>query len=202
MALSFGGNKSKQKQSSKQYVLKQQLPFLENLWGQAQDVAVPTAAGQLLAQLTPGIGQGLQGAFNTMSGLTDPQAQIDAQSASLQSGLGQLFREQINPAIESNAISAGGLGGGRQGVAQGVATGQLANAFTQGYGDIVSRANQQSLTAGAMLPGMGQAMTDNALAPQMGQFEPLAMLAQILGSPTVLTKSSGSQKGSGFNFGL
>lgn len=190
------GNQQQTSSSGKSFISKQQLPFLRDLWQQAQGMSNAVTPGvQALGQsLIPG----MQGAFNNTLGLTDPQAQIDAQSASLQAGLGQLFREEINPAITSNAIAAGGLGGGRQGVAQGVAAGQLGQAFTQGLGDITARANQQALGAANSLGGQAGAMTGAAMAG----FDPLSRLAAIIGAPTVLNKQESSGSSSGFKFGF
>ena len=133
---------------------------------------------------------GLTNAMGTAAGLMDPSAQIEAQSAALQSGLGSLFRNEINPGIESEAIAAGGLGGGRQGVAQGVAAGQLGDAFTQGYGDIVGRANQQALGAAGMMPGLANANMQNALQPMMAGLDIQSQLANILGGPTILSRNT------------
>jgi hypothetical protein len=202
MAMSAKGDTSKQSQSNKSFIAKQQLPYLENLWQQAQGVADPNAVTQAAQGVADFSSPMMRQAMTSVFGLTNPQAQIDAQAASLQSGLGDLFRNEINPAIQTNAIAAGGFGGGRQGVAEGVAAGQLANAYTQGYGDIVGRANQTALGASGMMPGMMQGLYDTETLPSMAGFDPLTTLAAILGSPTVLGKSSGKGKSAGFGFGV
>jgi len=67
--------------------------------------------------------------------------------AMLQSDLGNLFREELQPAISSTAIAGRGLGGGRQGVAEGEAIGRLGREFVRGRNDIVGRDIDRTLTA-------------------------------------------------------
>jgi len=205
-AMSAGGSQSKQSSSSSSnsFIDPTQAGFLGNMWGQAQGITDPNAVGQAASNAAGMNSPFLQGAMNTMSGLMDPQGQIAAQSASLQSGLGDLFRNEINPAIQSNAVAMGGLGGGRQGVAEGVATGQLANAYTQGLGDITARANAQAGASAAMMPGLTEANMGNTMAGQLGGYAPLQQLAQILGNPAILQEMQSKSKGKteSFNFGM
>lgn len=88
-----------------------------------------------------------QGNLDTLQRLGNPTGQIAAQSRSLRSGLKEQFAEEINPAISGSAIAAGGFGGGRQGVAQGQAAGEIADAYTQGLGQITADANNLALGA-------------------------------------------------------
>lgn len=212
--MSAGGSSSNESSSSNSFtnmdsfISGSQLPFLQNMWQQSQGYANPGVT-QGAAQAGAGaVLPGMQSAYGNIGALTDPTAQIDAQSSSLQAGLGQMFREQINPAIQTNAISAGGFGGGRQGVAEGVATGQLADAYTKGYGDIVSRANNTALGAGSMLPGMAQGIYDMNVNPTMAGLDPMAQLASILGNPAILNKTRSQSQGqssgssSGFEVGF
>jgi len=204
--MSAGGSqeKTRQDQSSRSFIDPTQAGFLGNMWQQAQGIADPNAVGQA-AQNTAGMNSPfLQSAMNTTNQLMDPRAQIATQSASLQSGLGDLFQNEINPAIKSNAVGMGGLGGGRQGVAQGVATGQLANAYTQGLGDITARANAQAGSAASMMPGLTDAMMNNTMAGQLGGYAPLQQLAQILGNPAILQEMESKSRGSrqSFDFGM
>lgn len=212
MSVGFGksSNESQQTSSSdaSSFVWDQQIPYLTGLWDNASAAANPGGAGAALGGVNNFMQPLLQNTATNLGGLTDPSGQIAAQAASLQSGLGDLFRNEINPAIKTNAISAGQFGGGRQGVAEGVATGQLANAYTQGYGDIVARANQQALGASALIPSFGQAQQQLALGQYTAPMDILAALSGILGSPTVLQKSqsrgqaTGSGSQWGFDFGL
>jgi len=220
--MSIGGNSSKQKSSSTQqsqnqsasqsFVDPSQSPFLRGLYGLSSGFTNPFAQQTAAAQAGAFANPALQGAVSNLGAMTNPQAQIDAQTSSLQSGLGRLFREEINPQLTSDAILAGGLGGGRQGVAQGVAAGQLASAYTEGVGDIVARANQNATAAAGILPGVTQGLLQSRLAPQTAGLDVLAQLSGILGSPTILqrTQASGSSgsavsssgKSAGFNLGL
>lgn len=144
----------------------------------------------------------LQQALGVAQGLADPSAQIAAQSSALQTGLGNLFNNEINPAIEGNSLASGGFGGGRQGVAQGVAAGGLADAFTQGLGDITARANSQALAANNSILGLTQGQMSNAGAGAQFGLSQLGGIGSILGSPTVLSQSTnfGNQGSQSRNF--
>lgn len=107
--------------------------------------------------------QAYQPALAAMRQQMNPTRQIQAQGRSLQSGLGEMFREELNPAIRGNAIAAGGFGGGRQGVAQGQAVGELADAYTQGLGDITANANAQALGASQGYAGILDSLRQRAL---------------------------------------
>lgn len=136
------------------------------------------------------------------SRLTDTSAR-DAQLGALQSGLGTLFREELNPAITSRGVSTGTLGGGRQGVAQGVAVGKIASEYQKGAADIIGRDQlARDTAAGTLMTGRTQAAGTalNAIpglvgAAQAGLNAPLSpyqALAGILGGPTTLGSSSSS----------
>ena len=53
-------------------------------------------------------------------------------------GVGDMLTRQALPAIDSNAVAAGGVGGSRQGVAQGLAIGDAAKGLSQGLGSLYS----------------------------------------------------------------
>jgi len=156
--------------------------FLRNA-GQAQ---VGVGAGAVGAAASRGAGN-INAAQTANRALFDPAAQIAAQTSSLKSGLGSLFKNEINPAIENAAIASGGFGGGRQGVAQGVAAGQLGDAFTSGLGDITARANAQAQVAIGAAPGLAEAGIGAAAAPGQFGFDQLGQFAQLVGAPTVLS---------------
>ena len=207
--MGFGANKSSNQSLSfmnkDSFISDAQLPYLQNLWGMASGAVNPAgaqAAGQGVADTAlPGLGS----AFQNIAGITDAQGQIDAQANSLQSGLGRLFSNTINPEIDSQAVASGGFGG-RSAVMRGEAAGQLADAFTQGYGDIVAGARANALQASGMLPALAQGMNTTAMAPFMNAMQPLAMLGGILGGPTVLDRvrqgSMGVGKSSGASFSM
>jgi hypothetical protein len=160
--------------------------YLQDMWRQASGAADAAGARRAASGAAAGAQPYLQGAMNSTAQMMDPSRQIAAQSGSLRAGLGRMFRDEINPAIRSDAISAGGFGGGRQGVAQGVATGQLADAYTQGYGDIVAGARGQALQAAGMMPGLADARYQMAMRPYGAGMDQLSQLASILGGPAIL----------------
>ncbi len=88
---------------------------------------------QGLAQ-TPGLAQALQGQAGTAAGGFQTFAGggqvgqnpfLDQAIQALRQSANQDFQRNQLPAIQNNAIAAGGLGGSRQGIAQGVALGDL-----------------------------------------------------------------------------
>ena len=147
------------------------------------------------------------------SRLSGDDPALTAQLAELKSGLGDLFREEINPAITSKSIAAGTLGGGRQGVAQGIAAGKLGDVYQRGATSLLASAQGQRDTiasglntnatnaaaAGlAGLPNVLSLATSKATAPLMAQ----SLLQQILGGPTTLTTASGTSEQTSNQFGL
>lgn len=138
--------------------------------------------------------------------LTGGDALLDEQIAGLQSDLGEFFNETVMPGIRSDAIAAGALGGGREGVAAGIAGKGLLSEFQRGATGL--RVNAQA-TRNSIAQTLAQMQTQRrlsaagaGLAALPGQFQlaeagsfaalsPFAMLASILGGPTVLTDSFG-----------
>lgn len=127
------------------------------------------------------------------------QQQIDL----LGEDLGRFFSEDLNPAITSQAIGGGQLGGGRQGVAQGRALSEIANQFTRGAtalraGDIAARDAAAGTLAQNTVQGASVGLA--GLSPlagvaQMGfgaEISPYERLAAILGGPTTLTTAGSS----------
>lgn len=131
------------------------------------------------------------------SRVTGPNEALQGSLQTLQESLGRLFREEINPAITSEAIGAGALGGGRQGVAQAQGTRAIAEEFTRGASSLIQADVEQRqeaattlgtlLTEGASLglqnlPGLLQLGVEGQV-----NLAPLSALANILGPATVLT---------------
>ncbi|MCP4823969.1 MAG: hypothetical protein GY892_07600 [Shimia sp.] len=194
MGSSFGVNSG----SMSSFVDQSQQPYLDAVRGMGLGMI-----GQGSENVAQGQGQNqamLNQALIQNQALMDPNAQIAAQTSSLQSGLGDLFRNEINPAIQSNAMMAGGLGGGRQGVAQGVAAGELSDTYASAVGDIVARANAQAQGAVNSAPGLGQANLANRGAAAGYNMNQLGQFSSILGGPTVLQQSQqmGRQGSSSF----
>lgn len=139
------------------------------------------------------------------SRLTDTSAR-DAQLDVLEERMGQLFTEEINPAITARHVAGGTLGGGRQGVAQAQGAQRVAREFAAGASDILSRdqasrdsaaaALMQGRTAAAgvgaqLIPGLAGVAQAGLGAP----LSPYSTLASILGGPLALTTAESSQFG-------
>jgi len=127
------------------------------------------------------------------------QEQIDL----LGEDLGRFFEEELNPAITSQAVGGGQLGGGRQGVAQGRAISEVSDRFTRGAtalraGDISARDAAAGTLAGNAISGaqvgLGgiPALAGAADLGFSAALAPSERLAAILGGPTVLGSSQSS----------
>jgi hypothetical protein len=123
--------------------------------------------------------------------------------ASMKTDAGNLFREELNPAITSRAVASGALGGGRQGVAQGIAQGKVADDFTRNaaalrYSDVQAKdaiaANVAGNSIAAANTGLGSlpGMLDLVERGQNAELAPYGSLSSILGGPTTLTSAESS----------
>jgi hypothetical protein len=144
---------------------------------------------------------GIDALQNRVSGPNDVlQGNLDT----LQSSLGRLFREELNPAITGDAVAAGALGGGRQGVAQAGAARGIAEQFSAGASSLISTDQAQRDQAAATLSSLLTEGAGLGLQNLPGLFElglegelnlaPLSALADILGGPTVLTQAQDFSK--------
>lgn len=162
--IGFGGGQSKSSGQSAQFGTasnRDQLPFFQNLWGQAQGF-MPQAQQQA------GTGQNwIQGAQQTLQGQMNPQ-DIQNQMGYYGQQVGQQFRENIMPQIQGQASLAGGLGSSRNQLAQGYAGAQanqqLQNMGNQLYSDNANRAQN----AAGMMPGMANAFGQMGWSPYQG----------------------------------
>ncbi len=150
---------------------------------------------------------------------------LNQQIAALGQDIGQAFQESILPGIRRNAVSVGGLGGGRQGVAEGLAAEGVTRQFAQQAANlrasdlaqrqIAAAQLAQNALAGGQLAGagVGQQLAasqaglaalpgqfDLGLSPYAAQFAPLQALAGVVGAPTVLNTSQGTTRSSGRSF--
>ena len=233
---SFGKSSSRSSSSSfgasqgSTFVDPTQAPFLDFLrnagisqFGQQQD-----QLGQFAGQSQALFQQGQQ----ALGGLTDnpflsalggqaggnPDL-VAAQTGQLSDVLAQQFTEQINPAITSESIRGGQLGGGRQGVAQGAAIQGQQRALAAGnvgFQAADAARAQQAALGGGQLFGQGAEATQAALpglqgllaAPFGQQLQSLLGLGQAIGGPTTLSQQSAfdrsrsSGSSSGFNIGF
>lgn len=223
---SYSGSQSQSSSSSwsqdqaDSFIDPTQQAFLSNLWNVGSQFTSPQATSDAANQAGWASVPGLTSGINSLTGIMDSSAQIAAQEQSLSAGLSSLFADELMPQIQSDALAAGGFGGGRQGVAEGEAVGQIADAYTAGLGDIHASANANAVAAGQTMPGMVSSLFDAYTAPTVAGLDALSRLASILGTPTVLSSSAGesgsetqstSESGSGstteqegwdFEFGL
>ena len=134
------------------------------------------------------LGGGRQGVAQGLLG----QSSIDA----FQRGATQLRSDDIG-----RQLQAAGTLGGLQGQAAGQ-QGALGQAGFLGQGQLQQ---QGQLGAGQLNLAGQQALGSQfnlGLAPFSAQFGPLQSLAQILGSPTVLSQQTATGSGTGFDFGF
>lgn len=126
---------------------------------------------------------------------------LKEQIAGLSEDLGAFFRDELNPAITSQAVGGGTLGGGRQGVAQGIASKEVATQFARGAtalrsADVAARdAAARDLTAlktSAAGTGLGAlpALLGVAQTGALADLAPFQALAGVFGGPTVVGQSS------------
>ena len=143
------------------------------LGGQQQGFGQAQQAGQNLlgAQTQGGFGQELLGrqALGRDPASQALQAQAFGQNPALQEQIGQLgtditrqFTQGILPSIQGEAIGAGQLGGGRQGVAQGLGIQSALDAFSRGATDLrgqdIGRQLQAAQALGGLTGGAAQAL--------------------------------------------
>ena len=197
-------NMGQSKSRNKSFIDPTQLQYLSQMWNQGGNFF-----GSGGANFDAGAAQGFVDRLSSnpfMQQLgqfaTPNNAMVQNQMDMLGQNLGRQFSQQILPGIQSNAIAAGQLGGGRQGVAQGIASQGFADAFGQGASGIMSNAYNQAQQAtglGANLYGQ-QAMMGLQGLGQMQQMaaNPYLWWSQMLGGPTVLNKGSSDA----WNFGM
>ena len=246
---STSSSQSSSQQTSRSFVDPQQQPFLQNLRTQAQDVQqgqqqARTQSGfDLSGDLLGAGGQGLSnvgaiqgdlrgnlaGAGSTGSASEALRLQAFGENPELQNqinllgqDIGRTFTQQLLPGIQSEAIGAGQLGGGREGVAQGLGLQSALGEFQRGASTLRSEdinrqlqaatslgqlgLGQQAQTAGQLesagalnLGGIGalQGLFDLGQAGFDAEFGGLQQLAQILGDPTILNEAQASAQATG-----
>ena len=125
---------------------------------------------------------------------------LDDQIAALAEDVGEFFSEQVNPAITSEFVASGTLGGGRQGVAQGIAAREAGRTFARGATelraqDMAARDQAAAILGQQRLQG---AQTGLAALPSLAgiaefgfgaELAPYERLAAILGGPVTLSDS-------------
>jgi len=156
-------------QQNADFVFPQQVPFLQNLFGNAQQVQQGTQQGlnQFSQQTLPQLfQQGQQGQqqlgqlgqqtlgdnalLNSQASLNNfsNQSALQGQIGNLGENLGQFFNEQLLPGIDARSQVAGQQrGSARNNVALGQGIRDTANAFSRGAVDLTSQFGQQQIQA-------------------------------------------------------
>jgi hypothetical protein len=128
-----------------------------------------------------------QGSLSNLQSLGNQDAVVGAQLSSLRSGLQDLFAEQSN-VNRGNAFLSGAGGSTRAALVDTALQGELANAYTRGFGDIMANANRSAIGANQAAIG---AVNPLIAAETSANFADLGALQGLLGAPTVLNQSSG-----------
>ncbi len=222
--MSIGGNSSEQQSTSfgeatsnsfdnsgsSTFVDPNQSGFLNNMRQGAMNQF--NQGNDQLTGLGNQLTQGGMGALTQLGKTGDVSGFMNAQLGGLQSGLTDIWN-QGNIRIGDNAEASGAFGGGRHGIAEANLGGEIGKAYTQGYGDIMSNANAQSMQANnSILAGLPQVFNMGLNS----QFGGLGALQGLLGDPTILqnafsqggsssygydtSQSSGEKMGFGFGF--
>ena len=221
---SFGSSKSSSQSSGSSFVDPGQQPFLDFLRNSGVGLFGQQQGGfEQFGLQSQGLfqqGQDIIGGLTDNPFLSALQGQaggnpelVAAQTGQLSDVLGQQFLEQINPAITSQAIGGGQLGGGRQGVAQGAAIQGQQRALAAGNVQFQEQDAARSLAAaqsGGQLFGQGSQAGLGALpglqqllaSPFGLELQSLLGLGQAIGGPTVLNEQQASGSSSSFNVGF
>lgn len=134
---------------------------------------------------------------------------LNAQIGAIGEDLGSFFRDEINPTITGNAVAAGALGGGRQGVAQGSAVSDILKEFSTQAANLRAQdiTNRDAAALGLLGAQNANAQTGvsaigqlSGLTSDTAALDPYSQLAQILGAPTVLTESESAESSFGQEF--
>lgn len=211
--------------------------FYQQLYGKASGVADSAINSNILNDAAKTLFTGGSNFLKSMgmdegseylkSRLTGENPAVEDAIRKVQADTGRLFNEEFLPAITTDNVAGGTLGGSRQGVAQGLATREAGRLFTDAATDIRFRdINSRDAAAGTIAQntltaantGLGSlpsllGILDAGNTSELGI---LQRLSQIMGGPSTLTESEsfGSSfskaygeaqsrgKSSSFNFNL
>lgn len=181
-----GGGKSKSETNTVAQPPKWQIPYIQDVLTQAQDLYNQGPIQYYPDQAVAGINPTLQSGFNNLTGYG---ADYATQAANTGMGaLGQLvsgadplnnpffystlnaitrpittnYTDVVMPGLDAGALEAGQFGGARQGVAQGAAS----EAYLQSLGDTTSKFGTEAYQAG--LDSLGRAILAAPAVQQMG----------------------------------
>lgn len=184
----------------------EQSPFLQDLWGRAQ---------QMFGQSSPGTeamqqfaGGGAQDIMGEATGAWKGALQADpTKSPFFQSAVGaatrpmvEQFTQSVIPQLRSGAVAGGTFGGSRRGLAEGMG----AEALARQMGDVASQMGQQAygqgMQARTQALGMAPQMMQMGFTPgqmmEQARWGPLSQYAGIIGGPA-MTGGGGWQIGLG-----
>jgi len=179
-----GGGSQKSSQSSVDKgtnVWGPQQGYLKDLWGQAQG---QNNAG--LGQYGQQADQFINTAQSTMERMQNPG--VDPAMAAYSQNIGDQYRQQFMPALQGQAIQAGGLRGSRQQIGAALGAGQAMDSISDFAANSYAGQQQRALQAAQSAPGLAD------FARSMPWYN-LSQYAGILGSP-VMQDLGGSSKGS------
>ena len=202
--MSGGLSGGKSSSSSSNYIDKNQLPFLQNLWGGGQGLMNQQMGGGMGANAMQSAGdlygQG-QGFLNQLTGPYQQSESAQGQLAALQQGLGQQS-ERLMQGVGQQGVQAGQFGQSRGDIGRGMVAEGAQNAYAQGAGDIMGR--DQAIQSQNAMAGLNslQGMFGLGQSGYMQQWMPYQMQAGLVGSPTVVGDSSSSAWNMGVQGGV
>lgn len=193
-------------------VWNQQVPFLGQLYGQAQSLArqqqgMGLYGGQSIGGASQGLVNQLWGGLggfgapatnpawqNLAQRMTSENPYLQGQVSGLGTDIGQFLNEQILPGIANRYGAAGGSMGGRQSVAEQAARRDALTAFQRGAGDLRFQGYGAGGLAAAQLGALGNQYLSQGLgnlyglgmSPWAAAWQPLQNAAGIFGPPTIL----------------
>jgi hypothetical protein len=183
MSIGLGGGKSSSSGSS--FINKDQLPFLQNLWGGGQNLMNQQMGSgfgqQMFGNAQDLYGQG-QGFLNTLQGPYQQSDSATSQIAALQQQLGQQSGRLMNQ-VGQTGVQAGQYGSSRGQIGRGMVAEGAQNALASGAGQIMGQ--DQGIQAQSALGGLNslQGLYGLGQSPYMSQWMPYSMQSGLLGSP-------------------
>lgn len=177
---SLSGSRSRSGSASD--VWAEQAPYLQDLYGQAQQLYGQFQPNE---QLYNAASQGLQGQMN-------PQGNPYLQQ------MGQQYQQaygQLAQGTGGQAQQLGQYGGGRQGVQDYLNQQNVGNQMGQFYGQQYQQDQNRALQAIGMAPGI------ESINPFQQQQNALAGYGQAIGGPAMTSQSSSRSKGGGASVG-
>ncbi|MCP4001670.1 MAG: tail fiber domain-containing protein [Gammaproteobacteria bacterium] len=194
----LGGSSSNQSQSST-FINKDQLPYLQSLWGAGQGIMQDQMGGRMMPQanrMTKQLyGQG-QDFLGQLQGPYQMSESAQGQIGSLQQQLGQQS-ERMMAGVGQQGVGTGQFGSSRGEIGKGMVAEGAQNFLAQGAGQIMGQ--DQAIQAQSALGGLSslQGMYGLGMSPYQSQWGPATAMAGILGGPAMESQSTGRGKQTG-----